>query len=119
MRVRPCLDAGAEEQERAEEDLEAARSVLAAAYAEYEPAFPPANWTRYLADIIDLEGLSGESELIVAELDGRIVGCVSYFPPGAKASYPSDAFAEHWPSDWAAFRLLAVDLEARGSEVGR
>lgn len=101
------------------QELENARAVLAAAYVEYEAAFPMADWARYLADIIDLEGRSGESDLIVAELDGRIVGCVSYFPPGAKASYPSDAFAEHWPPEWAAFRLLAVDPAARGSGVGR
>ena len=102
-----------------ERDLEAARAVLAAAYGEYEPAFSPETWKRYLADILDLEGRAAESELIVAELDGRLVGCVSYFPPGAKASYPSDAFSEHWPPDWAAFRLLAVDPSARGSGVGR
>ena len=101
------------------EDVELARSVLEAAYVEYESAFPAANWTRYLADILDLEGRAAESELLVAELEGRLVGCVSYFPPGAKASYPSDAFSEHWPSDWAAFRLLAVDPAARGSGVGR
>lgn len=101
------------------EDVETARSVLGVAYAEYESAFPPANWTRYLADILDLEGRAAESQLLVAELEGRLVGCVSYFAPGAKASYPSDAFSEHWPSDWAAFRLLAVDPAVRGAGVGR
>lgn len=102
-----------------ESDFERARSVLATSYSEYEKAFPPENWDRYLADIIDLEGRSAASDLIVAERDGRVVGCVSYFPPGAKASYPSDSFSEHWPPDWAAFRLLAVDPAARGAGVGR
>src|SRR5918992_191771 len=88
-------------------DVEGAREVLAAAYAEYEAAFPAANWVRYLKDILDLEGRAGESELLIAERDGEIVGCVSYFPPGSKASYPSDSFSEHWPADWSAFRLLA------------
>ena len=100
------------------EDVETARSILATAYSEYESAFPPANWARYLTDILDLEGRASESQLLVAELEGQLVGCVSYFPPGAKASYPSDAFSEHWPSDWAAFRLLAVDPSARGAGVG-
>ena len=100
-------------------DIEAARSILAAAYSEYEKAFPPENWAPYLADIIDLEGRASASELLVAERDGKLAGCVSYFPPGAKASYPSDSFSEHWPSDWAAFRLLAVDPSARGKGVGR
>ncbi len=100
-------------------DVEAAREVLHASYAEYEKAFPPQNWAPYLADILDLEGRAPESELLVAELGGRIVGCVSYFPPGSQASYPSDAFSEPWPPDWAAFRLLGVDPVARGHGVGR
>jgi GNAT superfamily N-acetyltransferase len=101
------------------DDVEPARAVLAASYSEYEKAFPPENWDRYLADIIDLEGRAAASDLLVAGRDERVVGCVSYFPPGAKASYPSDSFSEHWPSDWAAFRLLAVDPAARGGGVGR
>ena len=76
-------------------------------------SFPAANWVPYLKDILDLEGRAAASELIVAEQDGQIVGCVSYFPPGGKASYPTDSFSEHWPSDWSAFRLLAVDPEVR------
>ena len=101
------------------DDFEEAREVLRAAYAEYEGSFPAESWIQYLADILDLEGRAGESELIVAERGGRIVGCVSYFPPGGKASYPTDSFSEPWPSDWSAFRLLAVDPEVRGGGIGR
>jgi GNAT superfamily N-acetyltransferase len=100
-------------------DIEPARVVLKAAYAEYESAFPAANWAPYLADILDLEGRADASILVVAELDGRVVGCVSYFPSGAKAAYPSDAVSAHWPPEWSAFRLLAVDPSARGAGVGR
>ena len=101
------------------DEVEKARVILGAAYGEYEGSFPAENWAPYLKDILDLEGRADASELLVAELDGEIVGCVSYFPPGAKTSYPSDSFSEQWPSDWAAFRLLAVDPWARGSGVGR
>ena len=105
--------------EAAEADVEPSRRVLAAAYAEYESAFPAANWAPYLKDLLDLEGRAKESELLVAKLDGNVVACVSYFPPGSKASYPTDAYSEGWPGEWAAFRLLAVDPAARGRGVGR
>ena len=100
-------------------DMEPARTVLRSAYMEYKDWFPAENWEPYLADILDLEGRADASELLVAELDGRVVGCVSYFPPGAKTSYPTDSFSEHWPAPWSAFRLLAVDPSARGAGVGR
>ena len=102
-----------------EQDIEAVRSVLRAAYAQYENEFPREVWISYLADILDLEGRAATSELWIAERDGQVLGCVSYYPPGSKAEYPTEAFHEHWPSDWAAFRLLAVDPSARGSGVGR
>lgn len=100
-------------------EIDMARSILGSAYAQYEDSFPVENWVTYLADILDLEGRASASELLVAERDGNIVGCVSYFPPGSKTSYPSDSFSEHWPPEWAAFRLLAVDPLARGGGVGR
>jgi GNAT superfamily N-acetyltransferase len=101
------------------DSFEAARAILEVAYMEYATAFPPENWAPYLEDILDLEGRSAESELLVAERDGEVLGCVSYFPPGSKAEYPTDATSEHWPEDWGAFRLLAVHPEARGAGVGR
>ena len=102
-----------------EADIEPSRRVLEAAYSEYESVFPAENWAPYLEDILDLEGRASESELLVAKLDGAVVACVSYFPPGSKASYPTDSYSEGWPEDWAAFRLLAVDPAARGGGVGR
>jgi ribosomal protein S18 acetylase RimI-like enzyme len=102
-----------------EDSFGSARRVLRAAYSEYESAFPAENWTAYLQDILDLEGRGDASELLIAERDGQLVGCVSYFPPGSKASYPSDSYSERWPEDWSAIRLLAVDPEVRGGGVGR
>ena len=100
-------------------DFELARAVLRDAYSQYEAVLPAENWTAYLKDILDLEGRAPESDLVLAEIDGRVVGCVSYFRPGAKASYPSDAYSEHWPEQWSAVRLLAVDPATRGAGVGR
>ena len=107
--IRPARDA----------EVEQARQVLRAAYGQYEDSFPPENWLPYLADILDLEGRAKASDLLVAERAGQVVACVSYYPPGAQMSYPSDSFSEQWPADWAAIRLLAVAPRARGSGVGR
>lgn len=100
-------------------DVEAARDVLRAAYAQYQKAFPPENWLPYLADILDLEGRAHASDLLVAEREAAVVACVSYYRPGAEMSYPSESFSEQWPSGWAAIRLLAVAPGARGSGFGR
>lgn len=100
-------------------ERERIRSLLAAAYGQYETAIPQENWTRYLADIVDLEGRAEISELLVAEHDGRVMGCVSYYPPGLEVSYPSESFSEPWPREWSAIRLLAVDPSARGRGIGK
>jgi GNAT superfamily N-acetyltransferase len=74
---------------------------------------------RYQADILDLEGRADASELLIAEIDGEVAACVSYYPPGAKVAYPSPTFSETWPAEWAAFRLLAVHPSARQKGLGR
>lgn len=100
-------------------EVERARDILRAAYAQYKSEIPPENWELYSADILDLEARAAASELLVAELDGEIISCVSYYPPGAEVAYPSPTFSETWPGDWAAFRLLAVDPSAQGKGIGR
>lgn len=101
------------------EDIRPARAVLREAYSEYASAFPEASWISYLQDILDLEGRASASDLLVAELEGELVACVSYYAPGAEVSYPSESFSVHWPVEWASFRLLAVKPSARGNGVGR
>jgi predicted N-acetyltransferase YhbS len=93
-------------------DHPAVRDVLGAAYRQYETVLPPGAFDPYLADILDLDGRAATSELLVAELDGRVAGAVTFYP---------DAAAEGlgWPAGWAGLRALGVDPAARGQGVGR
>ncbi|MDQ3877571.1 MAG: GNAT family N-acetyltransferase [Actinomycetota bacterium] len=100
-------------------ETERVRELLAAAYGQYETAFPRENWLRYLDDILDVDSRRDVSTTLVAEIDDLVVGCVSYYPPGAQTSYPSESYSEHWPTEWSAIRLLAVGPSARGKGVGR
>jgi len=82
-------------------------------YQQYENFIPPERWKNYLADIMDVRGRLGQSELIVAELDHRLAGSVTLYLDG------SQSFPEAWPRGWAVVRLLAVHPEYRGQGIGR
>lgn len=51
--------------------------------------------------------------MIVAEHQGRIVGCATFYP----REYPGED--RPCPPDWAGIRLLAVHPDARGLGIGR
>ena len=88
------------------------RRVLLAAYQQYATAMPPAVFGRYLAELLDVEARAEVGRILVAEVGGRVVGTVTYYP---------DAAAEGlgWPAGWAGLRALGVEPGARGRGVGR
>jgi GNAT superfamily N-acetyltransferase len=84
------------------------------AYAEYARVMAPGAWTaleealrRSLADDVGVTR-------IVAEFDGRIIGSVALYHPGA-AQYTGLDSAAAWPE----VRLVAVDPSVRGRGVAR
>ncbi len=64
------------------EEMDEAAAVLGAAYGEYAASMPPELWKGYHADIVDVRSRLHESELVVAEHEGRLAGTVTFHPPG-------------------------------------
>jgi ribosomal protein S18 acetylase RimI-like enzyme len=96
-------------------DLPAASALLREAYAEYVMDVPPERRqaaSAYLADVADVWSRVDASELVVAEVDGRLAGAVTFYPPGSPEG-------EGWPQDWAAIRMLGVSPAQRGRGIGR
>ena len=91
-------------------DHDAAERVARLAFAEYEAEYP--DWIPVLRDGRPMSKIAEEGELLVAEKDGAIVGCVGYIPPGRSRNA---VFAK----DWAALRFMAVDPAHRGSGISR
>ena len=81
--------------------------MLLAAYQQYATVMPPAVFGRYLAELLDVEARARVGRILVAEVGGRVVGTVTYYP---------DAAAEGlgWPAGWAGLRALGVEPGARG-----
>ncbi len=101
LRVRDATSADAEEAGRVV--LEAYRSLPG-----YEPE------PDYEVKLTDVAArLPPAAEVLVADLDGLVVGCVTYVPG------PESPLAESYAPGEAGIRMLGVVAEARGRGVGR
>jgi predicted N-acetyltransferase YhbS len=89
-------------------DAPAIARLVERALAEYQDADPLMH-EGYLAYSLDATHAIG-AEQLVAEIDGRIVGSVLFFP---RVMYRAA-----WPADVATFGTLAVDPTIRRSGIG-
>jgi ribosomal protein S18 acetylase RimI-like enzyme len=96
-----------------EDELDALSTLIRAAYVEFESSCPPAVWPRYFDLVGETRDLPAAAELIVAERDGVVVGCVTFYAAGAQSGQGA------WPEGWAGILRLAVPPEQRGTGVGR
>ena len=96
-----------------DDERNAIRDVVLAAYSEYSQLMPGPFWSRYRQHLIETIDADGAIHRIVAELHGAIVGSVLLFPP-ATAAYGSAVHELDCPE----VRLLAVVPAARGKGVG-
>lgn len=99
------------------DELDDVVQILHLAYEEHIPSPLPQThahaWHAYWQDIGDVHNRLPYTELIVAELDGKMVGTVTFYPDGARAQ------GNGWPPGWTGIRLLAVAPDARGQGIGR
>src|SRR5207248_438411 len=84
---------------------------IGAANSEFESVLPPAFYGAYLANALDVQRRFGESQLLVAEFGGRIVGAITLYPNAADEGWG-------WPRHWTGIRALAVEPSARGLGIG-
>src|SRR5690349_18858118 len=90
------------------EELEAVGALTVAAYQPFLGSVE-SDYAVYLADAATRDA---EAELWVAELEGRIVGTVTYCPVGS----PWQELAREGEGE---VRMLAVHTDAQGHGVGR
>lgn len=70
------------------------------------------HWSRSEAIFANAASLTNKAELLVAEKEGSLVGCVVYVAPGREREAIYD-------SKWSIIRLLSVDPAVRGEGIGR
>jgi len=70
------------------------------------------DWLAFRAKIGNMSALADVGEIIVAEVEGQIVGAVAYVGPGVPK-------AEFFRPEWPIMRMLVVAPEARGHGIGR
>ncbi len=61
------------------DEVDEVSAIMLAAYSEYASSLTPAGWDSYASNITDVRGRLGESQLIVAERNGAIVGAVTFY----------------------------------------
>ncbi|NUT98519.1 MAG: GNAT family N-acetyltransferase [Saccharothrix sp.] len=93
-------------------ESEAVAALLAEVYAVFRGHFPADAWERYLGEVVDVAARLPDSELIVADRGGPLVGTVAFYPDATRSAL------EHWPPGWASVRALGVRADARGQGVG-
>ena len=69
------------------------------------------DWERFKTRISHMSALAESSELIVAEVNSKIVGAVVYIGP-------DQAKADWFEPEWSAMRMLVVVPEYRGLGIG-
>jgi GNAT superfamily N-acetyltransferase len=91
-------------------DAQALNSVALAAFMQFKDDY--SDWPAMAANVSGMSDLASNGEIVLVEVDGRVVGGVAYVPGGRpEASF----FDQSWPI----IRMLVVDPASRGRGLGR
>ncbi|MDX5474957.1 MAG: GNAT family N-acetyltransferase [Bacillaceae bacterium] len=93
-------------------EIEFIREQRLDSYEEYAKILPQAHWNALKQSILSENDRQDGVDIIVAELDGELVGSVVLFPPKIKAYEGFGDVLEH-----AEIRMLAVPQSVRGRGV--
>lgn len=91
-------------------DTTPVNALAISAFEQFKDAYQ--DWPAFRAKIGNMSALAEVGEVIVAEVEGRIVGAVAYVGPGA----PKAAF---FRPEWPIMRMLVVAPDSRGHGIGR
>lgn len=80
------------------------------AFEQFKDAYD--DWPAFQAQIAHMSSLANVGEVIVAEVDGHIVGAVAYIGPSAPK-------AEFFRPEWPIMQMLVVAPASRGVGIGR
>jgi ribosomal protein S18 acetylase RimI-like enzyme len=95
-------------------DIDALRSVIARANEGHRGAVRDGLFEAYLASALDVAGRLKAGDVLVAEVDGRIMGTITFYMDANEEGTPS-----RFPGRTAGIRATAVDPNARGQGIGR
>lgn len=73
-------------------DAETVNSVALAAFAQYQGIY--SDWHQVMQGVGSMASLANSAEILVADLDGTIVGAVAYLGPGVQPR--ADFFRDEW-----------------------
>ena len=93
-------------------ELDAVASLLGQVYDAFRPLFSAEVWASYIREIVHVDSRLADSELIVAEAEGRLAGAITFYPDASRSGM------ERWPEGWAAIRTVAVIASARRNGIG-
>jgi ribosomal protein S18 acetylase RimI-like enzyme len=95
-------------------DIDALRSVISRANEQFRRAVQDGLFDAYLTSALDVASRMDGAEVLVAELNGRVVGTITFYPNANDEGMPIG-----FPSHTAGIRATAVDPSARGHGIGR